>query len=131
MSVQVEVDGGSLPVLVDAMMFKRCIDNLVRNALQALRDEGAGGTVTVRTERQGDEALIEVVDDGPGIAGGDLPLVFDPYFTTKADGTGLGLPIVKKIVLEHNGEISAESQPGQGARLRIVLPLIDSPKSVS
>jgi len=127
LSVVVEAGSSTLPVLIDAMMFKRCIDNLVRNGLQALREHSGGGTVTVRTGRSDDgRAMIEVRDDGPGIAALDLAQVFDPYFTTKTDGTGLGLAIVKKIVLEHNGEISAESQPGAGAHLRIRLPLLRS-----
>ena len=121
----IETWSGALPVLIDAMMFNRSIDNLVRNALQALRD-GSGGTVTVRTAREGGDALIEVADDGPGIAAENLSQVFDPYFTTKTDGTGLGLPIVKKIVLEHNGEVSARSEPGNGAQLSIRLPLATS-----
>lgn len=127
--VVIEVDAGALPVLIDAMMFKRCLDNLVRNGLQALRDHAGGGTVTVRTRRADDWAVIEVRDDGPGISDDALSQVFDPYFTTKTDGTGLGLAIVKKIVLEHNGEISADSRPGEGARLRIRLPLLQSEKA--
>lgn len=126
LQVVVEVSSERLPVLIDAMMFRRGIDNLVRNGLQALRDHGRGGTVTVRTGRTDGGAVIEVMDDGPGIDEADLMQIFDPYFTTKSDGTGLGLAIVKKIVLEHNGEISAQPAPGQGALLRIVLPLLES-----
>lgn len=62
-------------------------------------------------------------DNGPGIPESDRDRVFDPYFTTKAEGTGLGLPIVKKVVLEHGGTVALVSSPLGGARFVISLPL--------
>ncbi len=111
-----------LPVRVDAMMLKRGVDNLIRNAVQALRD-GSGSEVRVRASREGDHALIEILDDGPGIAEAQRARVFDPYYTTKGDGTGLGLAIVKKVVLEHGGEIDVDESPTGGARFVVRLPL--------
>lgn len=111
-----------LPVRIDAMMLKRCIDNLVRNALQAMRDHD-GSTVVVSVEHVGDEAVIAVEDDGPGIPEADWESIFDPYFTTKSDGTGLGLAIVKKVILEHEGSIACEKSSLSGARMAIRLPL--------
>lgn len=120
--VQIVAPPEAVAVAIDAMMLKRCLDNLVRNALQALRDAGRAGHVEVSGRVEGPWALIEVSDDGPGIGDDALPQVFDPYFTTKADGTGLGLPVVMKIVLEHHGELGAERSPQGGALLRIQLP---------
>jgi nitrogen fixation/metabolism regulation signal transduction histidine kinase len=122
-----EASGGSLPVRIDAMMLKRALDNLVRNAAQALREHPpSGGTermIVVRTSRVAADAILEVLDNGPGVAARDRQRVFDPYFTTKSEGTGLGLPIVKKVVLEHDGEISCSESDWGGAAFRIRLPL--------
>lgn len=120
--VIVEPVADELPVQVDAMMLKRGVDNLIRNAVQALRD-GGGSEVRVRATREGDQALLEILDDGPGIPEGQRGRVFDPYYTTKGDGTGLGLAIVKKVVLEHGGEIDVDESPSGGARFVVRLPL--------
>ncbi len=111
----------SLPARVDAMMFRRCVDNLVRNAVQALR--GREGTIVVSAYIVDDVVRIDVSDDGPGVRPEDRPQLFTPYFTRKSDGTGLGLAIVKKIVLEHEGSISYVAGERGGATFRIELPL--------
>ncbi len=114
----------AIPVRIDAMMLKRCTDNLIRNAAQAIRDTGRGGTVRVSLEAS-DVAVLIVEDDGPGIPDEQRHAIFDPYLTTKTDGTGLGLAIVKKVVLEHGGEIRCTARPdGEGARFEIELPLL-------
>ncbi len=113
-----------LSVRVDAMMLKRCVDNLVLNAVEALAEEGQGGEVVVRGLRDGSRAVIEVADDGPGIDG-DPARIFDPYYTTKSEGTGLGLAIVKKVVLEHGGAIGVTRNEGGGSVFRISLPLTE------
>ncbi|MDD9933924.1 MAG: ATP-binding protein [Myxococcales bacterium] len=113
----------ALPVRIDAMMLKRGVDNLVRNAVQALVGSGHGGHVRVRVVREGDAAVLEVADDGPGIAERDRARIFDPYYTTKAEGTGLGLAIVKKVVLEHGGEIECEAGDLGGVAFLIRLPV--------
>lgn len=114
-----------IPVRIDSMMLKRCVDNLVRNAVQAVRrshPEG-GGLVRVAARREGEVAVLEVRDDGPGVPPEGRQRVFDPYYTTRPDGTGLGLAIVKKVVLEHGGEIECDEAPEGGATFRIRLPL--------
>jgi len=120
-----EVDEAPTPVQIDAQMLRRALDNLVRNAVQAVAASGpeGGGRVIVATRTQGGEAIVEVRDDGPGIAPETRDRVFDPYFTTKGDGTGLGLAIVKKVVLEHQGAIECTAAPEGGACFRIRLPL--------
>jgi nitrogen fixation/metabolism regulation signal transduction histidine kinase len=112
-----------LPVRIDAMMLKRCLDNLVRNAAQALEREPGEHRVVIRSRRAQDRAVLEVHDNGPGIPETQRQRIFDPYFTTKVEGTGLGLPIVKKVVLEHTGEVSCEASPLGGALFKIELPL--------
>ena len=93
-----------------------------------------GGTLTVRAETAGISgdgadagmmARITIADSGPGIAPEHLDRIFEPYFTTKENGTGLGLALTRRIILEHNGSIRAENSPGGGARFIIDLPLID------
>jgi PAS domain S-box-containing protein len=95
--------------------------NLLSNARDAV--EG-GGAITVRTARTGERVVLEVLDDGVGIAEEDLPRIFDPFFTTKGrgKGTGLGLSISYGIVREHDGAMQAESVPGEFTRFRIELP---------
>ncbi len=111
---------------IDTAMLKRALVNLVRNGLQAIRDAN-GSFVRLRFSiREGappeERYGIEIMDDGPGIPESKRARVFDPYFTTKSDGTGLGLPIVKKIALEHGGDIRLlESE--RGAHFLLTLPM--------
>jgi two-component system, NtrC family, nitrogen regulation sensor histidine kinase NtrY len=123
--VRAQTAAESLPVAIDAMMLKRALDNLVRNAIQAQlgAKDARPIRVLVRTAREHAHAVLEVLDAGPGIPERDRQRVFDPYFTTKSDGTGLGLPIVKKVVLEHDGEITCGESEFGGAAFRILLPL--------
>jgi len=96
--------------------------NLLDNAADSL---GGSGTITVQTRRDGDAAVIHVIDDGPGIAPDALPRVFEPFYTTKevGKGTGLGLDIAHRIVTEgHRGTITATSQPGE-TRFTVRLPI--------
>jgi two-component system nitrogen regulation sensor histidine kinase NtrY len=120
-----EIEPGALPVLIDAMLLKRCLDNLIRNATQALRNAGIeDGKVVVAARATLERAIVEVRDNGPGVPAAARDRVFDPYYTTKAEGTGLGLAIVKKIVLEHGGEISCAAAPEGGACFQISLPFM-------
>ena len=120
-----------MPVRLDAMMLKRCVDNLIRNAFQAIRDAATepdakppGETrLRVRATLEDGHAVLRVEDDGPGVEESHLDRLFDPYFTTKLDGTGLGLAIVKKVVLEHGGEIAYEESLWGGACFAIRLPI--------
>jgi two-component system, NtrC family, nitrogen regulation sensor histidine kinase NtrY len=122
-AVRAEVEPGALPVRIDPMLLKRCLDNLIRNAAQALRAARTPNpTVIVAARAAGGRVVLEVRDNGPGIAPELRERVFDPYYTTKSDGTGLGLAIVKKIVLEHEGEIVCAQAPEGGAALQIWLP---------
>jgi nitrogen fixation/metabolism regulation signal transduction histidine kinase len=126
-----EVADAPMPVRIDAQMLRRALDNLVRNAVQAVAASGpeGGGRVVVAARPEGATAVLEVRDDGPGIDPAERARVFDPYFTTKDEGTGLGLAIVKKVVLEHGGSIDCGVAPEGGAAFRIRLPVLEDPQS--
>ncbi|MBM4036442.1 MAG: hypothetical protein FJ291_32300 [Planctomycetes bacterium] len=107
------------PVALDPRQFVQAIQNLVLNALQAL---GRGGTITVSTEATPGGVAVSVADNGPGIPKEVQQHIFEVFFTTREGGTGLGLNIVSRIVEEHHGKLSVESEPGKGATFRIELP---------
>jgi two-component system, NtrC family, sensor histidine kinase HydH len=106
------------PLSLDAELMQRVFYNLLVNAAQAT---APGGSVTLKTRPFGAGAEISVIDRGSGIAAEHLESVFNPFFTTKQDGVGLGLAIVSKIVDEHGGRIALESEPGQGSVFRVFL----------
>jgi signal transduction histidine kinase len=110
----------------DAELMERVMANLLTNAAQASPE---GGVVTVKTRlalANGNAAAeISVIDRGAGIDPKDLENIFNPFFTTKSDGVGLGLAICSKIVGEHGGEIAVESTPGEGSVFRVYLPVAE------
>jgi signal transduction histidine kinase len=113
--IDTEYDPRAEPLLIDAEMMERVFYNLILNAVQASPE---GKPVTVRVKH----GAIEVIDRGVGIAKEHSESIFNPFFTTKPNGTGLGLPIVAKIVDEHGGKLTVESEPGKGTTFRVVLP---------
>ena len=116
-------DLGELPpVPCVAAEINQVVMNLLLNAVQAL---DGPGTITLRTRRVGDDALIEVADTGRGIPSEHLERIFDPFFTTQpvGQGTGLGLALSYDIVKKHGGRIEVESRPGEGSCFRVFLPL--------
>ncbi len=111
------------PVLGDATQLRQVIHNLLRNGEDALEGKD-DPQLRIVTEVVGRHARLLIADNGPGFPVEILPRVFEPYVTTKARGTGLGLPIVKKIVEEHLGTIEISNAPEGGARIDIRLPLV-------
>jgi signal transduction histidine kinase len=107
------------PLLGEIEALKQVLLNLLGNALAAT---GSGGRITVRAQRVGEQAVLEVQDTGCGIAPEDLPRVFDPFFSRTAGGAGLGLSIVHGIVERHGGRILLDSRPGRGTCARVELP---------
>lgn len=103
----------------DPEMLKLAISNLVQNAIQA---SAAGQAVEIRASSADDGIMIFIADHGKGIAPEHLENIFNPFFTTKPQGVGLGLAIVSKIVDEHQGRINVFSEPGVGTTFEIVLP---------
>jgi two-component system, sporulation sensor kinase E len=114
-----KLDENLPPVHGDPDQLKQVFLNLVTNAVQAM--DKTGGTITIETRGAGEYVEVSVSDDGPGIAAVDLPKVFDPFFTKRAEGTGLGLTIVHRIIDEHEGHIEVESGPG-GTVFNVTLP---------
>ncbi len=107
-------------VSLDADRISQVLLNLFLNAIAAMEQ---GGLLRVSLKRRDDRTIrIAIADTGAGIRKEDLPRVFDPYFTTKPSGTGVGLPIVQKIVEAHGGEILLESEPGRGTTATLLLP---------
>lgn len=122
--VELELDANpdhSLPVIpLDASRMKQVILNLVANAIQA---SPAGEKVSARTSMNTNEVILEISDAGSGINGKDRENVFRPFFTTKKEGTGLGLPIVKRIVEAHGGQIDFHPNLGKGVTFVVKFPL--------
>jgi signal transduction histidine kinase len=111
----------SLPqVEFDAVRMEQVLINLVVNALQASPE---GETVFLRTYQEGDRIYLEVVDHGPGIPEQDRGKIFSPFFTTKREGTGLGLPIALKILSAHGGTLEVLETGEKGAAFQVGLPL--------
>jgi signal transduction histidine kinase len=106
---------------VDPGLLRQAIDNIVRNAVEATP---AGGRVTVSAGATAADRWIEVSDSGEGIPAEQLPKIFDLYFTTKANGTGVGLAVTQQIVSAHGGTIEVDSTPGAGTRMTIRLPRV-------
>jgi len=107
-------------VSIDANLIKQALLNLLINAQQAMQ---SGGELIVKVGTQRGQACIEVIDTGVGIPKEDLARVFQVYYSTKATGSGLGLPTTQRIIREHGGTIRAQSEPGKGTRFVILLPL--------
>ena len=105
-------------VEADPNLLRQAVVNLLVNALQALPQ---GGEIAVRTREDGPWVKLEVADTGPGIPPEHLEKIFNLYFSTKPGGTGLGLPMVKKIVEEHKGTVDVQTQPGRGTAFTVCL----------
>ena len=105
---------------VDATQLQQVLVNLVKNAMQAMT---TGGSLSLQTGETGDEVWVSVSDTGGGIPQEQINRIFEPFYTTKKKGTGLGLMIVQRIVRAHNGRIELESNVGHGTTFRIWLPL--------
>ena len=116
------------PFHFDAELMERVFFNLVVNAAQATE---SGGAVTVKTRASAGAAEISVIDRGAGIQPENLGNIFNPFFTTKPTGVGLGLAIVSKIVDQHGGKIAVESEPGKGSVFRVLLPMAHAAREVS
>jgi len=128
--VELVTELGDVPAVnVDDGQIRQALLNLIRNAGEAVAETG-GGSVTVRSRvvgggADGLEAVeVEVADDGPGIADELRAKVFDPFFSTKSGGTGLGLALTHQIAREHDGAMRVESEPGHGARFVMTLPAL-------
>jgi two-component system, sporulation sensor kinase E len=112
-----------LPLLqLDREQIKQAFYNVIKNSLEAMRRHG---TLRIRTDQDDTYVIVSFIDTGGGMSAESLGRVFEPYFTTKPSGTGLGLLIVRRIVREHGGELSIETNQGKGLILTVRLPYVD------
>lgn len=110
----------NLPAVnLDFRLFRQVLTNLSRNAQQAMPK---GGVLELQTYCRGDRVILEIIDTGEGMTAETQSKMFDAFYSTKPDGSGLGLPTVRKIVEAHRGTIHCESEPGRGTRFSISLP---------
>jgi len=124
--------GADCVVSIDLERMRRVLVNLIDNAAQAMADDGKERKVEVTTTTIGDHFELAVTDTGGGIAPDVLPKIFEPLFSTKRFGTGLGLPIVKQIIEQHGGTISVASEIGKGTRVVVRLKrLADATKAIA
>jgi PAS domain S-box-containing protein len=125
--VKIRCEGTFGDVGGDEGFLRQALLNLARNAAEACAEAAGGGRVLVRGEVQrGDEAGVQritISDNGPGIGADAMPKLFRPFFTTKANGTGLGLAVVQKIIVQHGGQVEARNESGGGAAFIVTLPL--------
>lgn len=105
---------------IDSTQIQQVLVNLIKNAIQAMTK---GGTLTIQTGEGSEDVWVSVADTGGGIPQDQLNRIFEPFYTTKKKGSGLGLMIVQRIVRAHNGRVELESQVGRGTTFRIWLPL--------
>jgi PAS domain S-box-containing protein len=124
--VQITVDGDFAEIAGDEGLLRQAFLNLARNAAEAAANYAAMPSVIVRGETvySADENFqrLRILDNGPGIPADVLPKLFRPFFTTKVNGTGLGLAVVQKILLQHGGRIEAQNRPEGGAEFIVTLP---------
>jgi signal transduction histidine kinase len=122
--IRIELDiNARLPLLwVDQELLRNCILNFINNAAQAMND---GGTICLGATLDESSGRVQLTfsDQGSGILPEDIAKIFQPYFTTKDVGIGLGLAITERIIKEHGGEIQVESSPGRGTTFTVLLPL--------
>ena len=135
--IRSDLVSGRLAAWCDPPLIKQAVLNLMLNAVQAMSVQPQGGPreLILRTSRGEDDdrrptAILHVIDTGPGIDAEAAARIFDPYFTTKSGGTGLGLPTARRIIEAHGGRIELHTEPGRGTDLRLTLPA-EPPETVT
>jgi len=122
--VSIDGDPDIQTVWVDPSLFRLVFDNLVQNACQSMRGGGRVDILVTRSKMHSGPAVsIQIKDHGHGMETEVRERALDPFFTTRPSGTGLGLPIVQRIVEAHGGEIEIESEEGEGTSVTLLLPL--------
>ncbi len=125
--VKLDLEGDFPTVSADQTLLRQCFANLLRNGCEAIAEAGRPGMMRVEGQvengDQGPVIRLRFSDNGSGIARENMEKVFIPFFTTKKAGTGLGLALVHKIVVNHNGKIEVSSEAGKGATFTVTLPL--------
>lgn len=120
-ALETELDPADPPALIDPNQMRQCLINLVRNAADAVAGKG-GGHVRLRTRGAGARVEVAVEDDGVGIERDVVPRLFDPFYSTKKGGSGLGLALTQQIIRDHGGEIQVSSRVGRGTTFTLSVP---------
>lgn len=122
--IAVDTDLGGIPnILGDRMQLEQAVINILDNAARALRHNDGARAITVRLMAADDHVVLCIADNGPGIPLPDRERIFDPFYTTASDGTGIGLSIVQRIVADHSGTIHLGESPSGGAEFCLEFPL--------
>jgi sigma-B regulation protein RsbU (phosphoserine phosphatase) len=119
-SIATNIRSAPLHVSMDADQMRQVLSNLVANARDATP---AGGTIRIQADTEGHYAMVTVADDGCGMPSDVQQRIFEPLYTTKRSGTGLGLAVAQQIIVQHKGSIDVTSAPGEGTTFRILLPI--------
>jgi two-component system nitrogen regulation sensor histidine kinase NtrY len=122
--ISFETNDPEIITIMDRTQLIRIITNLVKNAIQAIPDTQQNTQVKIKVEKRDNSLLIQVIDNGNGIEVQNIPRIFEPKFTTKSSGMGLGLGIIKNIIENYKGTITFESEMGKGTTFTVALPLI-------
>ncbi|HEX9367041.1 MAG TPA: ATP-binding protein [Vicinamibacterales bacterium] len=129
----VTVRGEFVPVLGDEVLLRQAFSNLCRNALEACTEARVAPRIVIDStvDRAQRVVRIAVIDNGPGVDPAVAARLFMPFVTTRARGTGLGLALVQKIIVTHNGRVTVQPEPGRGTRFIVSLPLVSEPAGSS
>lgn len=122
--IQFKSDSKEIITIMDRTQLIRVVTNLVKNAIQAIPENQAEKSIIVSVKEEKNQVQISVQDNGTGIEGDDSSRIFEPKFTTKNSGMGLGLGIIKNIIENYNGTITFETAPGKGTVFCVFLPII-------
>jgi signal transduction histidine kinase len=117
--VRLSLDQQAAYARLDQSSLRGALINLMLNAIEAMKD---GGTLSISIAHTGEALLLEIADTGHGISEDEVKKIFEPFYTTKEQGLGLGMPYAKKIIEQHGGTISLNSRPGEGTTISIALP---------
>jgi two-component system sensor histidine kinase HydH len=125
---EVIVRGRFASVDGDEVLLRQALSNLCRNAVEACEQASVTPKIVIEGQRDATHGTlrISVSDNGPGVPDTVAPRIFRPFFTTKAQGTGLGLALVQKIIVTHNGRVSVAQEDGGGARFVVTLPVLSA-----
>jgi signal transduction histidine kinase len=123
---EVRLSGEFGEIQGDEVLLRQAFSNLLRNAIEACEEKGIAPRIEVQSvvDRRRGSCTVTIDDNGPGIPAATRVRIFQPFFTSRKQGTGLGLALVQKIVVSHNGRVLVGTSPAGGARLQVVLPII-------
>jgi len=113
----------TVELYLDPDLFKTCVLNVVTNAFHAMALKAEGGVLTLKTSVYGSTFVLSISDEGEGVPEENLQAIFEPFFSTKENGLGLGLPMTRRVIEEHGGRVEFRSVPGCGSEMTFVLPL--------